>query len=180
MSRKTPLTRISILDTAMTLSATLALEALSIRKLATELGVSPMAIYRHYENKDALLTDMLDSFIDAAMVVPEQALDWPLWLETFALGMQQALLEQPSWLNYINRMPLGDSAVDVMQAFCAYLRQAGFSQVQAEQAFFSCLQLVLGSVCLLSVNDEAAKQQANLALKASLKLLNQGLLVQLG
>lgn len=178
MRKRKPLSRSTILDAAMPLTKTLDVADFSIRKLAAELGVSPMAIYRHYENKDALLEDMLNAFIDAAMVVPEQQSDWKLWLQEFAQGMQRALLKQPGWLAYITRMPLGQSAVNVMQAFCCCLRNAGFAQPQAEQAFFSCLQLVLGSVCLAPPDAENT-QNAELALQNSLGILLDGLQQQL-
>lgn len=54
-SRETRLTRGLILQTALRLVDAEGVEALSMRKLAAELGVNPMSLYHHVENKAALL-----------------------------------------------------------------------------------------------------------------------------
>ncbi|HEY8949908.1 MAG TPA: TetR/AcrR family transcriptional regulator [Rhizomicrobium sp.] len=56
-------------------------EGLSMRDIAKEVGITPMAIYRHYENKqaliDALVLDALGEWSDLVAAIPEQApLDW--------------------------------------------------------------------------------------------------------
>jgi AcrR family transcriptional regulator len=56
-------------------------EGLSMRDIAKEVGITPMAIYRHYENKqaliDALVLDALGEWSDIVAAIPEQApLDW--------------------------------------------------------------------------------------------------------
>ena len=52
-----------------------------MRDIAKEVGITPMAIYRHYENKqaliDALVLDALGEWSDIVAAIPEQApLDW--------------------------------------------------------------------------------------------------------
>ncbi|MBS0275161.1 MAG: TetR/AcrR family transcriptional regulator [Proteobacteria bacterium] len=56
-------------------------EGLSMRDIAKEVGITPMAIYRHYENKqaliDALVLDALAEWSGIVAAVPPQApLDW--------------------------------------------------------------------------------------------------------
>jgi len=56
-------------------------EGLSMRDIAKEVGITPMAIYRHYENKqaliDALVLDALGEWSGIVAAIPEQApLDW--------------------------------------------------------------------------------------------------------
>jgi len=56
-------------------------EGLSMRDIAKEVGVTPMAIYRHYENKqaliDALVLDALGEWSAIVAAIPPQApLDW--------------------------------------------------------------------------------------------------------
>ena len=48
-------TTAEILDVATALHRDEGLEALSLRRVAGALGVTPMALYHHFENKDALL-----------------------------------------------------------------------------------------------------------------------------
>lgn len=56
-------------------------EGLSMRDIAKEVGITPMAIYRHYENKqaliDALVLDALGEWSAMVAKIPPQApLDW--------------------------------------------------------------------------------------------------------
>jgi len=52
---RTRLTRAAVVDRALALADKLGLDALTIRKLATALGVTPMALYWHFRGKDELL-----------------------------------------------------------------------------------------------------------------------------
>ncbi len=58
-SGEEPLTRGRILDAALSLVDEGGIEALSMRRLAKELGVDPMAIYHHLPNKRALLSALI-------------------------------------------------------------------------------------------------------------------------
>ncbi len=55
-----PLTRGRILKMALSLVDEHGMEALSMRRLAKELGVDPMAIYHHVPGKRALLTGLIE------------------------------------------------------------------------------------------------------------------------
>jgi len=52
-------TREDILDCARDIYLEHGLQGLSMRKVATKVGVTPMAIYRHFENKEDLLEQLL-------------------------------------------------------------------------------------------------------------------------
>src|SRR6201996_5788581 len=52
---RTRLTRATVVDRALALADKSGLDALTIRKLATELGVTPMALYWHFRGKEELL-----------------------------------------------------------------------------------------------------------------------------
>lgn len=63
------LSRTLVVDAAITIARRDGLDALSMRRLAEELGVSTMAAYRHVAGKDTLVDDVLDAAlggIDAA------------------------------------------------------------------------------------------------------------------
>lgn len=54
------LSRDQLLRAAITIADTEGLDAVSMRRLATHLGVGPMSLYRHMANKDELLVQMTD------------------------------------------------------------------------------------------------------------------------
>ncbi|MEU4692334.1 TetR/AcrR family transcriptional regulator C-terminal domain-containing protein [Actinoplanes sp. NPDC023714] len=60
MVRTLRLNRDRVLRTAVALADEIGLEQLSMRRLATELDVVPMALYKHVANKDELLDGMID------------------------------------------------------------------------------------------------------------------------
>ena len=58
--RRVPLSRDRVLRAAVALADKAGIESLSMRKLAQELGVVPMALYKHVANKDELLDGIVD------------------------------------------------------------------------------------------------------------------------
>jgi AcrR family transcriptional regulator len=83
-----------VLRAAVALADEGGVESLSMRKLAGELGVVPMALYKHVANKDALLDGMIDvvvSEIDA----PLEGADWKTAIRTRILSARRALLRHP-------------------------------------------------------------------------------------
>jgi AcrR family transcriptional regulator len=78
-AERTRLTRAAVVDRALALADASGLDALTIRKLATELGVTPMALYWHFRGKDELLEGLaervwseIDTSVDAALPWPDQ------------------------------------------------------------------------------------------------------------
>ncbi|MBL7255784.1 GntR family transcriptional regulator [Paractinoplanes lichenicola] len=58
--RPTGLTRLAVVETAIAIADAEGTDALSMRRVATSLNVSTMALYRHVANKEALATAMID------------------------------------------------------------------------------------------------------------------------
>ena len=58
-----PLNRDRVLAAAVELADEVGIEALSMRRLAQELGVVPMALYKHVANKEELLDGMVDAIV---------------------------------------------------------------------------------------------------------------------
>ena len=58
------LTRRTIVDRALEIGDAEGLEAVSVRRLATELGVTPMALYRHVKDKQDLVNAMYEAVVE--------------------------------------------------------------------------------------------------------------------
>ncbi|MEV6521609.1 TetR/AcrR family transcriptional regulator C-terminal domain-containing protein [Longispora sp. NPDC051575] len=61
--RRTPLSTERVLRAAVALADTIGIEALSMRRLSQELGVVPMALYKHVAHKEELLDGMVDAVV---------------------------------------------------------------------------------------------------------------------
>ena len=89
------LSRARVLEAAVALADEIGLEAFSMRRLAQELGVVPMALYKHFGNKDELLDDMVDVVFDE-MRFFASAEDWRSALRRRAIMAREAL-KRHSW-----------------------------------------------------------------------------------
>ncbi|MGI5154206.1 TetR family transcriptional regulator [Microbispora sp. CA-102843] len=69
MANAERLSRRSLVEKAVELADAESLEAVTVRRLAQELGVTPMALYWHVKNKDQLLICLADHLL--AEVTPE-------------------------------------------------------------------------------------------------------------
>jgi TetR/AcrR family tetracycline transcriptional repressor len=63
-ARQRGLTRRAIVERALELGDAEGLDAVSTRRLATELGVTPMALYRHVKDKQDLINAMYEAIVE--------------------------------------------------------------------------------------------------------------------
>lgn len=78
------LTREAIVDTAIAVADAEGVQALSMRRVATDLGVSTMALYRHVASKKELVAAMVDR-VYRGLDLPDPAPEpWRTALELFA------------------------------------------------------------------------------------------------
>ncbi|BCJ45722.1 TetR family transcriptional regulator [Actinoplanes ianthinogenes] len=112
--RRVPLNRERVLNAAVDLADRTGLDALSMRNLAQELGVVPMALYKHVANKDELLDGMVDTVVAGIPAVSPTG-DWKAAVRDRILGARQALLRHPWAWQVIN------SRTDPTPAMLAYL-----------------------------------------------------------
>ncbi len=95
-SRESPLSRPQVLAAAVALADREGLAAVSMRHLAAELGVVPMALYKHVSDKNDLVAGMIDLVV-AGYAAPPPGLEWREGVRRRVLAARDALLEHP-WL----------------------------------------------------------------------------------
>jgi TetR/AcrR family transcriptional regulator, tetracycline repressor protein len=87
-----PLERALVVRTALRLLNEVGLEGLTLRRLATELGVQAPALYWHFTNKRELLDHMAQAIgEECAIAVPDER-RWDLWLADYARKRRKVLL----------------------------------------------------------------------------------------
>ena len=71
------LDRDRVLTAAVALADEVGLESMTMRRLADALGVTPMALYKYFRNRDALVSGMIDAIITRVLASPELASSSP-------------------------------------------------------------------------------------------------------
>jgi AcrR family transcriptional regulator len=126
-ARRTALSRDRVLQAAVALADAIGIEALSMRRLAQELGVVPMALYKHVANKDELLDGMVDVVlgeIEPAAAPP----DWRAGVRARVLSARQAVLRHPWARKAIeSRTRRTPTVLGHMDALAGTFRAGGFS-----------------------------------------------------
>ena len=125
-TRRKPLNRERILDTALVLVDEEGIEALSMRKLGQSLGYEAMSLYNHVANKDDLLHGILDLVL-AEMEPPDPDGGLP-GIRASALSAHEALTRHP-WAAGMLMSPAGirPARIAYMEGLLAALRGAGLS-----------------------------------------------------
>ncbi|MER7957272.1 TetR/AcrR family transcriptional regulator [Streptomyces sp. NPDC096030] len=70
--------------------------AVTMRRIATELGVAPMAAYRHVSGKDDLWALMVDQ-VSGELEPPAEVTGWRETLRAYAVSTRETMLRHP-WL----------------------------------------------------------------------------------
>ena len=92
---RTPLNRERVLRAAVAVADEGGLAALTIRSLAQELGVKPMAVYHYVANKDEILDGIVD-IVFGEIELPAAEDDWRTGMQRRAASARQ-VLKGHSW-----------------------------------------------------------------------------------
>ncbi len=125
--RRAPLSRDRVLRAAVARADKAGIESLSMRRLAEELGVVPMALYKHVANKEELLDGMIDVVV-GEIDPPVAGAGWKSAVRQRILSARRALLRHP-WASQVmeskqNPTPLVLAYMDTM---IGLFRAGGFS-----------------------------------------------------
>ena len=123
--RRERLNRGRVLEAAVRLADEGGVDALSMRKLAEHLGVVPMALYKHVDDKGELLDQMVD-VVFAEADFPSGC-EWRTAMRARAVAMREALLRHPWAVGRMESGTPGPANLRHHNAVMACLRRdAGF------------------------------------------------------
>ena len=125
--RRVPLSRDRVLRAAVALADVTGIESLNMRGLAAELGVVPMALYKHVANKDQLLDGMVDVIV-GEIQPPVSGSDWKSDVRRRILSARRALLRHP-WASRVIESRAAPSPVVLayLDSVIGMFRTGGFS-----------------------------------------------------
>jgi AcrR family transcriptional regulator len=143
------LTKAVVAERALALADQVGLEALTIRKLATELGVTPMALYWHFRSKDELLVGIGDRIWSEVDIAADRSAPWLEQLRGMFTSLLSVLRAHPAAPQLLLRSEKlhSEAARDTTEAALELLRRAGFSaedaSAVARAALWNALMLVM-------------------------------------
>lgn len=140
------LDREGVLRAALALVDDADLNALSMRRLAARLGVTPMALYNHVSGR----RDLLDGIADlvARDMAPRPApADWHEQVRAWATAMRRAYLAHPHAVPAVQTTRATTPALMApVEAVVAALEAAGFDRPTARAGWAAVVALVNGHV----------------------------------
>jgi AcrR family transcriptional regulator len=124
---RVPLSKERILRTAVALADSGGVESASMRKIAQELGVVPMALYKHVSGKDELLDGMVDVVV-GEIDPPTPDVDWKTAVRQRIISARRALLRHP-WASRVieSRTDPTPTVLGYMDSMIGMFRAGGFS-----------------------------------------------------
>jgi AcrR family transcriptional regulator len=163
------LDREQVVSAAIALADDAGLDAVSLRRVADRLGVTPMALYRHVASKDDLLDAMADRLY-GELDLP--ALGEPWWdaLAGLARSTRELLLARPWSVPLFARPLAGPHGHALDEALREAFLTAGFPPAEAAE-----LHDQLSGMTFALVAPELAGKPNRAAFERGLELLHDGL-----
>ena len=155
--RRDPISRDAIVSAAIDLLDREGLAALSMRKLADELGAGAASLYWHVGSKDGLLDLVMDEIIGEGNVPDPDPERWQEQLKQVARDQRAASLRHP-WIVRVSigRIPMGPNALRYSERILAILRAGGLPPRLAVQGYLLLIATVNGfTIDETGVDDSA-------------------------
>jgi AcrR family transcriptional regulator len=153
---KSDLSRAAIVERALSLMDVDGPDAVTIRRIAQEFGVTPMALYWHVANKDELLAAMGDALL-ADVVPPPVTGSWSVQLRGVVENLIESLSRHPAAADLVfPRILVTQPGLQITEFTLALLEDAGFSREQAADLARMGLQTAL----MLVTQRPGAESQA--------------------
>ena len=133
----------AILDAAERLAAE-GIEAVTVRAVTSQLHASPMAFYRHFATKEALVDALLDRVLGRFQPPPATE-DWVEDLRSFGLSHRRILQDHPWAVTPLFGHPApGLNAVRIGESALAILQRGGVTGDRAVAIFSGIIALNYG------------------------------------
>jgi AcrR family transcriptional regulator len=143
--RREPISREAIVTAAIRLLDREGLAALSMRRLAEELGTGAASLYWHVGSKDGLLDLVFDELIGEEQVPEADPSRWQEQLKDIARAQRRISLRHPYLVRIsIGRIPMGPNALRFSERVIAILRAGGLPPRLAVQGYLLLIATVNG------------------------------------
>lgn len=138
--RTTPLTTDELIGTALRIVDAEGLGALSMRRLAREVGVEAASLYHHVTGKDALIDGMLLKMRTELRIPDPPPQDWVDLFEAIFVEYYRVLAAHPNLVVYAGRRVESDPETSGLEA----LTMMGFAEEDAVELWQSLIAFCAG------------------------------------
>jgi TetR/AcrR family transcriptional regulator, tetracycline repressor protein len=137
---RTRLSKRAVVDRALKLADAEGLDSLTIRKLAQDLGVTPMALYWHFRSKEDLLEGMAEQVWGEIEVKVDPSIPWWAQLQGGLESLIRMLRAHPAAPQLVlEHEKQNEAALRATEAALEILRSAGFDPQHASEIARSTL-----------------------------------------
>ena len=131
-AQRARLSKAAVVGRAIALADAEGLDALTIRRLAQELGVTPMALYWHFRNKEELLTGLTDQFWSEIDTDVDEGAPWAAQLRALLESLVGVLRAHPSASQLlVAGEKQSPAALEATEVTLEVLRRGGFDPQRA-------------------------------------------------
>jgi len=143
---RAPLSKERVLRSAVSIADKEGIDALTMRRLAQELGVEAMSLYYYVTNKDDILNGIMD-LVATEIEVPSGGADWKAAIRRSAISFHD-VLRRHAWASslMISGPPgVGPAQLRYSDSLLKRLREAGFSAELTHHAYHALDSHIVGS-----------------------------------
>ncbi len=145
-AKRAPVNRRRTLEVALAVADSEGIEAVTMRRLARELGVEAASLYHHVRGKEQIL-DGLVELVAAAIELPKPSADWREAVSQRAHHTRAGLLRHPWAVSLMaSRTSPGPATLGLLEAGIRCFREGGFSVQMAAHAVSTVDSYVHGFV----------------------------------
>jgi TetR/AcrR family tetracycline transcriptional repressor len=142
------LSKDTVTGRALELADAQGLDRLTIRRLALDLGVTPMALYWHFRSKEELLSGLSDQIWSEVDLEVDQSAPWPDQLRAIMESLVGVMRAHPSGAQLVLvHEKEGEGPMRAAEIALGLLRGAGFDPQQASEitraGLWTALSLVM-------------------------------------
>jgi AcrR family transcriptional regulator len=159
--RRDPISRDAIVEAAVRVLDREGLDALSMRRVADELGTGAASLYWHVGSKDGLLDLVFEYVIGEQRVPDPDPARWQEQVKEAARSQREICLRHPYIVQIsIGRIPMGPNALRYSERVLAVLRGGGVPDALAVQSYLLLIATVNGFMLDETGNAAAGPPQA--------------------
>lgn len=150
------LSRAVVVDRALAVADADGLESVTVRRLATDLDVTPMALYWHFRTKDDLLAGAADRLLDG-LALPAGDGPWHQRLHAAITALVEALRPHPQLAPLVaDRLLEHPTGLALTELTLGCLAEAGFDTASSAQLAWHALRTAVLLVTDDQVDDSGA------------------------